>query len=136
MSDGQTFNQRVVGSIPTALTKEIKHLARETEPKQRVEFRSGEGWGKDFGPLIDFPTLSVKPPPERRRADRHRLFHHDKPGAIQVFNKPLGDDPRHDLIIGVVNPLPAFELKRKDKGVGKADGSVGASLSESDMDGR
>jgi hypothetical protein len=39
-----TFNQRVVGSIPTALTKKIKCLAEKR--RRRGDF--GEAWGKPY----------------------------------------------------------------------------------------
>ena len=41
-----TFNQRVVGSIPTALTKQNKHLQGKRQPSSRGMFCLGEGRGK------------------------------------------------------------------------------------------
>src|ERR1700722_16110485 len=60
----RTFNQRVVGSIPTALTKKIKCLAEKR--RRRGDF--GEAWGKPYSsPCLrlsrrETPSLrSVKP---------------------------------------------------------------------------
>jgi hypothetical protein len=62
------------------------------------------------------------------RAARSRqsavFFHDDEAGALKVLDKPLGDDPRHDLG-GVVNALAPAVEQREREGVGEVFGVVG-----------
>ena len=67
----------------------------------------------------------LKSPSQRCGSDVRRPLHDDEAGALQVVDKPLGDDLGHDLG-GVMDPLAALvaecEGKRRGK-VGRVSGS-------------
>jgi hypothetical protein len=58
-----TFNQRVVGSIPTALTNKLNSLARIDNKKNEIRFTSGQQIGQQSRILITRPGFrSMKCP--------------------------------------------------------------------------
>ena len=56
---------------------------------------------------------------QRRRARTRRLLHDDEARALQVLDKALRDDSRHDLAC-VMFPLEAVETQRDGEGVAAA----------------
>ena len=72
------------------------------------------------------PSLP-EPPPQRRAADRRRPFHDHEARSLQMLDKPLGDDLRHDLI-RVVDALAALVAQgegQRGRQVGREPVGVG-----------
>jgi hypothetical protein len=65
------------------------------------------------------PTL--KAAPERCPASDWRLLHDNESASVQMVDKPLGHDPRHELD-RVVLPLAAIEAQRDGERVGEVCG--------------
>ena len=59
---------------------------------------------------------ALMPSQQRCPADRRRFPHDDKPGLLQVFDKPLGHDARHELA-RVIHALAALEPEREGQSV-------------------
>jgi len=61
---------------------------------------------------------------ERGCAADCRSLHDDEAGALEMVDKALGYDPRHDLS-GVMFPLSAIGPERERQGVGEVFGRRG-----------
>jgi hypothetical protein len=61
---------------------------------------------------------------KRRRADNRRPLHNDEARSLQMLDKALGDDRRHDLG-GVMLPPAAVEAQRERESVGEVFGGGG-----------
>src|SRR5260370_33096698 len=73
------------------------------------------------GPPRKSPRLrgsAPKSPPERGAADNPRTLHHHQSGALQMLDKALRHDFRHDLV-GVVHALAALKAQREGERIGE-----------------